>query len=69
MLAAGAQTQDLRPTHCKRDDFLAHVFPIIETLRWRGRDAFDHVHQAVAAWIDKVAAPPLLGQVDLVPTN
>ena len=58
------------PTRSRRgDEFIARGFSVIETCRRQGRDALDHVHQAVAAWIDKVAAPPLLGQVDLVPTN
>jgi transposase len=58
------------PTRSRRgDDFLARGFSVIETCRRQGRDALEYFHQAVIAWIDKVAAPPLLRQVDPVPTG
>ena len=58
------------PTRSRRgDDFLARGFSVIETCRRQGRDALEYLHQAVIAWIDKVAAPPLLRQVDPVPTG
>ena len=58
------------PTRSRRgDDVLARGFSVIETCRRQGRDALEYLHQAVIAWIDKVAAPPLLRQVGPVPTG
>ena len=58
------------PTRSRRgDEFLARGFSVIETCRRQGRDALDYLHQAVIAWIDKAAAPPLLRQVCPAPTG
>jgi transposase len=49
------------PTRSKRgDDFLASGFSVYETCRRQGRDLWSFMHQAVVAWIDRVAAPSLL---------
>ena len=58
------------PTRSRRgDDFLGRGFSVVETCRRQGRDALDYLHQAVIAWIDKTAAPPLLRPVGPVPTG
>ena len=41
-------------------DFIARGYSVLETCRRQGRDAFDYMHQAVAAWLHNVPAPSLL---------
>jgi hypothetical protein len=49
------------PTRSRRgDDFIARAFTAQETCRRQGRDLWDFLHQADAAWIDKSAPPSLL---------
>jgi transposase len=51
------------PTRSRRgDEFIARAFTAHETCRRQGRDLWDFLHQAVAAWIDKAAPPSLLPQ-------
>ena len=58
------------PTRSRRgDEFIARGFSVIETCRRQGRDALDYLHQAVIAWINKAAAPPLLRPVEPAPTG
>ncbi len=58
------------PTRSRRgDEFLARGFSVVETCRRQGRDAFDYLHRAVTAWIDKAVAPPLLRSACPAPTG
>ena len=49
------------PTRSRRDDlFIVPGYSVIETCRRQGRDAFEYVQQAVAAWLHNVPAPSLV---------
>ena len=49
------------PTRSRRgEEFIARGFTAHETCRRQGRDFFGYLHDAVVAWIDKVAPPTLV---------
>ena len=49
------------PIRSRRGDlFIDRGFSVIETCRRRGRDAFEYLQQALAAWLHNESSPSLV---------